>query len=234
MKTINNLLLEEANMTTSIVYHSQNSLKTSIESYLGDDTPGMKNLLSDLFSERRLYLGTLENIVRDLGGSTTCKICYLSPSIISPNMHISLFVAAKLAMALLQSEEKEAPVPQVYSLLKPEASRKTFWNDIHQASLMVLLRCRIDMFLTGSRLIDKDKSYVRLSRQVFFMTFPIERLWLYFKIARNLDKFDVDEITNQIAGLELGGVEDKFAKFLAYFPDKRDYLVPMMYLQAMQ
>lgn len=44
------------------------------------------------------------------------------------------------------------------------------------------------------------------------MTFPVERLWLYFKIARNLDKFDVDDFTNQIADLELGGVEDKFAK----------------------
>lgn len=77
---------------------------------------------------------------------------------------------------------------------------------------MVLLRCRIDTFLKNSRLIDKDKCYVRLSRQVFFMTFPVERLWLYFKIARNLDKFDVDDFTNQIADLELGGVEDKFAK----------------------
>ncbi|KAJ5918122.1 hypothetical protein N7454_010497 [Penicillium verhagenii] len=77
MKTINNLLLEEAYMTTSIVYHSQNSLKTSIESYLRNDTPGMENLLSDLFSERRQYLTTLEKIVRDLGGSTTCKIHYL-------------------------------------------------------------------------------------------------------------------------------------------------------------
>lgn len=119
MKTINNLLLEEANKTTSIVYYSHNALKTSIESYLRDDTPGMKNLLSDLFNERHLYLTTLEKIVRDLSGSTTCRIRYLSPSIMSPNMHMSLFVAAKLAMALLQSEEKEAPVPQVYSLLKP-------------------------------------------------------------------------------------------------------------------
>lgn len=44
------------------------------------------------------------------------------------------------------------------------------------------------------------------------MTFPVERLWLYFKIARNLDKFDDDDFTNQVADLELCGVEDKFAK----------------------
>lgn len=126
MKIINNLLLEEAKMTTSIVYHSHNSLKTSIESYLRDGTSGMKNLLSDIFNERRVYLTTLEKIVRDLGGSTTCRIDYLSPSIISSNMHMSLFVAAKLAMALLQSEEKEAPIPQVYSLLKPGMSTAVF------------------------------------------------------------------------------------------------------------
>ncbi|OOQ89162.1 hypothetical protein PEBR_10870 [Penicillium brasilianum] len=233
MKIINNLLLDEAKTTTSIVYHSHDSLKTSIESYLRDDTPGMKDRSNNLFDERHLYLTTLEKIVRDLGGSTTYQIHHLAPSIISPNMHMSLFVAAKLAMELLQSEEKEAPLPHVYSLLKPEASRKAFWNDIHQASLMVLLRCRIDTLLKDSLMIEKVKSSVRLSRQVFFMTFPVERLWLYFKIARNLDKFDNDDFTIQIADLELGGVEDKFAKFLAYFPDKRDYLVPMMYFQAM-
>jgi hypothetical protein len=49
--------------------------------------------------------------VRDLSGSTTCRIYYLSLSIMSPNIHMSLFVAAKLTMALLQSGEKEAPVP---------------------------------------------------------------------------------------------------------------------------
>lgn len=44
------------------------------------------------------------------------------------------------------------------------------------------------------------------------MTFPVERLWLFLKIARNLDNFDIDDFTNQVADLELCGVEDKFAK----------------------
>lgn len=111
IKTINNLLLEEANITTSIIYHSHNSLKISIESYLNDDTPSIKNLLSDLFSERYLYLTTLKKIIRNLGGSTAYRIYYLSLSIISPNIHISLFITTKLTIALLQSEEKEAPIP---------------------------------------------------------------------------------------------------------------------------
>jgi hypothetical protein len=35
------------------------------------------------------------------------------------------------------------------------------------------------------------------------MEFPIERLWLYFKIARNMGKFDLGDFNKQIADLEL-------------------------------
>lgn len=85
------------------------------------------------------------------------------------------------------------------------------------------------------------------------MTFPPERLWLYFKMARNLSKFDSDDFQIQIEHLMLEGIEDKFSKcelwfictkiyldvvstdldlVIAYFPNKRDYLVPKMYCQA--
>jgi hypothetical protein len=119
MAIINNLLLEEAYNTSSIVYHSQASLRTSIERYLEDETRGMKNLLSDPFDERRLYLTTLGKVVRHLGGSTTYRIHHLRPGLKSPQLHMSLFVAAKIAIELLQSEKTESSIPQVYSLLKP-------------------------------------------------------------------------------------------------------------------
>jgi hypothetical protein len=118
MTIISNLLLEEAYNTSSIVYHSKASLRTSIERYLEDETLGMKNILSDPFDERRLYLTTLENVVRHLGGSTVCRIHHLRPGLQSPQMHMPLFVAARIAIELLQSEETESFIPQVYSLLK--------------------------------------------------------------------------------------------------------------------
>jgi hypothetical protein len=55
IKTINNFLLEEANITTSIVYYSHNALKTSIESYLRDNTPGMKIFLA-IYSISVIYI----------------------------------------------------------------------------------------------------------------------------------------------------------------------------------
>ena len=43
------------------------------------------------------------------------------------------------------------------------------------------------------------------------MNFPPERLWVYAKIARNMDKFDNEDFTRRIADLNLGGIEDEFA-----------------------
>lgn len=77
---------------------------------------------------------------------------------------------------------------------------------------MLLLRIKVDVILKDSSLNDLDKDYVRLSRQRFFMEFPVERLWLYFKIARNMGKFDLGDFNKQIADLEITGVEDKFGK----------------------
>jgi hypothetical protein len=73
---------------------------------------------------------------------------------------------------------------------------------------MLLLRIKVDVILNNSCLTNEDKSFVRLSRQAFFMEFPVERLWLYFKIARNMSRSD----------LELNGVEDKFAKCEQFLP----------------
>lgn len=103
-----------------------------------------------------------------------------------------------------------------------ESNLETFWHDTHQASLMLLLRAKLDTALHQSTLPEKDKYFVRHQRQTFFMTFPVERLWLYLKIARNMDKFDSDDFTVQIAELALSGPEDKYAKggflFSAPFP----------------
>jgi hypothetical protein len=77
---------------------------------------------------------------------------------------------------------------------------------------MLLLRIKVDVILNDWCLINEDKIFVKLSRQAFFMEFPVERLWLYFKIARNMSRFDLDDFNKQIADLELDGVEDKFAK----------------------
>lgn len=114
--TINNLLLEEACRTSSIVYRSATSLKSSLERYLEDETDGMKTVLDSPLDSRRVYLITLEKIVRDLRGTARCKTRKFGLN--APQMHMALHVAAEVAIQLLQNK-KEKPLPWVYSLLKP-------------------------------------------------------------------------------------------------------------------
>lgn len=123
---INNFLLKEACTRSSIVYHLSATLSTSIEKYLEDETLGMKYALSSPFDERHLYLTTVERIARHLGSSTTCRVHHLHPGLRSPLMHMSLIVAARLAVELLQSEVRESSIPQVYYLLKLGISAAIF------------------------------------------------------------------------------------------------------------
>ncbi|RHZ58906.1 hypothetical protein CDV55_105599 [Aspergillus turcosus] len=227
---INNLLLEEAYSTSSIVFHSRQSLEASIENYFEDKTDGLKHALVSPLENRVLYLTTLEKILRKLGGTARCKVKTFR--LHSVRVHMSEHVAGEVAVQLFQNEETEGPLPWVYALLKPEAGRETFWYDIYQASLMMLLKIKVDAALGKSSLTDQEKWSARLHLQSFFMTFPTERLWLYLKIARNMDKFDLDDFKVQIAPLVLEEIEDKYAKFIAYFPTKRDYLTAMMFFQA--
>jgi hypothetical protein len=77
---------------------------------------------------------------------------------------------------------------------------------------MMLLKIKVDAALGKSCLTDQEKWSARLHLQSFFMTFPTERLWLYLKIARNMDKFGLDDFEVQTAPLVLEGIEDKYVK----------------------
>jgi hypothetical protein len=72
MTIINNLLLEEAYLTSSIVYHSRESLKANLENYMKADIYGMKAIF-DPQEKRHVFLTTLEKICRDLGSSVSCR-----------------------------------------------------------------------------------------------------------------------------------------------------------------
>ncbi|KAJ6149000.1 hypothetical protein N7471_000199 [Penicillium samsonianum] len=145
---------------------------------------------------------------------------------------MSSIVALEVGIGLLKNLGTERLLPRAYLLLKPGASQRTFWNDVHQAGLLELLRIKVDRALKTSRLTDREKFFVRESRQDFFMTFPPERLWVYFKISRNMDKFDSQDFTKRIADLKLGGIEDEFAICIASSPEKRSDLVQAMFQQA--
>lgn len=76
----------------------------------------------------------------------------------------------------------------------------------------MLLRIKLDGALKKSGLSDQEKSAFRGQRDTFFISFPVERLWLLFKIMRNMGRCDIDDIETCTPELELGGVEDMYAE----------------------
>lgn len=117
---INNLFLEEAHATSSIVYHSRASLKANIENYFKVDIDGMKAILDPL-EKRHLYLTTLEKICRDLGSSVSCRKTIIEP-IFPPDqghIHMSSVVALEVGIGLLKNPGTERLLPRAYLLLKP-------------------------------------------------------------------------------------------------------------------
>lgn len=109
---INNIFLEEADCTSSIIYHSEAIFKQSIECYLRDTTPGMKQLVSHPLDKRKPYLMTLRKIVRDLGGNGKC---HFKPAP-RKDVHMSEHVAQEVGIQLLQRQDGD--LTQVYQLLK--------------------------------------------------------------------------------------------------------------------
>lgn len=115
--TINNILLEEAHSTCSIVYHSSASLKSSVENFLTD---GMKYVLDNPSDSQRFYLKKLEKILRHLGSTAKCKMGKFR--LLSARISMSQHVADEVAIQLVRSEEMDGSLPRAYSLLKPGAS----------------------------------------------------------------------------------------------------------------
>ncbi|RMJ25980.1 hypothetical protein PHISP_03158 [Aspergillus sp. HF37] len=119
---INNLFLEEAYTTSSIVYHSATFFRTSLERYLQDKTPGMKSVVDHPLEKRQPYLMTLSKIVRDLGGTAKCHFV-LNPLKYEIHMadeiHMAEHVALEVGIQLLQKEaDGTTLLPWVYLLLK--------------------------------------------------------------------------------------------------------------------
>lgn len=109
---INNILLEEAYTTSSIAYRSATFLRTSLERYLQDTTPGMKDLIWHPLEKRRPYLMTLRKIVRELGGSTKCHSVPVRPEI-----HMAEYVAQEVGIQLLQMEPEGSLFAWAYLLI---------------------------------------------------------------------------------------------------------------------
>ncbi|KAL4866502.1 hypothetical protein BDV12DRAFT_187362 [Aspergillus spectabilis] len=109
MTTMNNLFLEEAFSTPSIIYHSLVSLRACVEKYFKDDRPGLKHVIDMPRDRRRSYFSALEKILRNLGGSARCKISPADLSKARILVHMALSVGWIVDMADLLSHAPERP-----------------------------------------------------------------------------------------------------------------------------
>jgi hypothetical protein len=73
-----------------------------------------------------------------------------------------------------------------------------------------MLKAKLDGALNRSGLSEAERSTVRVQVHDFLMSFPVERLWFFFKIVRNLRHCDTDDISSRMPDLELTGPEDVF------------------------
>ncbi|KAL4919625.1 hypothetical protein BDW62DRAFT_199638 [Aspergillus aurantiobrunneus] len=233
MTTINNLFLEEAYPTSSIIYHSPMALRASVENYFKDSSPLLKQVVDIPGDARRAYFNTLEKILRDLGGSARCMINPVDLSKARVRVHMALNVGLIVGTQLMQRQEPVGSLPRAYNLLKHNASRETFWYDVDQASRLVMLRTKLDGALKRSGLSDQEKSAVRAQIHTFFISFPVERLWLYLKIMRNMGRCDIDDIATRTPELELRGIEDGFAEAISMMPHMKGFIVPKMYFDTL-
>ncbi|KAL4974601.1 hypothetical protein BDW66DRAFT_161160 [Aspergillus desertorum] len=227
--TINNLLLEEAHHISSIVYHSPVALRSSLHKYLEDSRQGMKRFLDRSSDKRRSYFRTLKKVLRDLGGTASSKLHPFDLAEARIRVHMAIYAGLSVGSQLLNRQER-AMFPRAYTMLKQDVTVKGFWTDVDQASRMLLLRIKIDSALRLSNLSEDEKQAVRDQRAEFFMTFPVERIWIYLKIARNLNKFREDDFMVQVKPLVLHGVEDGYAEVIARFPSARGYLACNMFM----
>ncbi|KAL4877068.1 hypothetical protein BJY04DRAFT_222390 [Aspergillus karnatakaensis] len=245
---VNNIFLEEGYSTSSIVYRSPVHLRAVIENYLSEQTQGLKQFVDRPGDKQRAYLDTLEKVLRTLGGSAKCKIHPLDLSKARIYVHRALRLGFFVGLKLLESQ-KSGSLPPAYCLLRPGevqafslkilnltectgATRTTFWDDVDQASRLMMLETKVDRALHLSNLTPDEKDLVRAQRQEFFMTFPPERLWLYFKISRNMERCDIDDTGTDLPEPELEGVEDNYAEAIAMFPDQTKMLVRRMFMHV--
>ena len=118
MTTINNIFLEEAYSTSSIIYHSPVALRAAVENYFKDNDPGLKRVVDIPGDRRRSYFGTLEKILRDLGGSVRCKIHPFDLSKARMRVHMAMNVGFLVGIQFMERQEPAGSLPRAYTLLK--------------------------------------------------------------------------------------------------------------------
>ncbi|KAM0797655.1 hypothetical protein BDR22DRAFT_810083 [Usnea florida] len=195
VQRINMLCLEEAAQTMAIVYKSRKSLRTALEFYLTDKTPGFKQFYSEIPNDLNHvhmqlekdgrpshsrtedtylpYLMLLHRFAQDLGSTVDLKYDRVDP--------------VKVVFMPQMTKEQEAPYKKLGGILIADVKGGTtasLLEDFVQANRIVRLITGVDSLIRNSS--NKVKHIVRQNRERLIATLPARRVWLSIKRLRHM------------------------------------------------
>ena len=91
------------------------------------------------------------------------------------------------------------------------------FEDAEQVNIMMFLRIKIDVIMAANGLGDAQKEKVRGWCRMMFFGVRARRVWLYLKVARNMDNLSPSDFSVLRAPLNLDGPEDPFLKGTAVY-----------------
>ncbi|KAF2641828.1 hypothetical protein P280DRAFT_541282 [Massarina eburnea CBS 473.64] len=158
IQQINSILLENAYITSAIVFSSKLALKMSLEYYLRlPKNCGFKVIHRQENSPQLVYLKKLESVVRSLGSDVTLVFCRQS---FTQSRETTLLVLTELG-----------------------GSRNNIFKDLDQVRRMRYLRIKIDVHTRG--VPERIRQRIRDDlRDLFCQNVPTRRVWYYTKSLR--------------------------------------------------
>ncbi|KAF1847287.1 uncharacterized protein K460DRAFT_276406 [Cucurbitaria berberidis CBS 394.84] len=208
IKRINCIFLDNAHLTSEIVFNSASSLRESLQYYL--ELPadqGYKLVHRQKNDARLVYIKKLETIINTLG--STVSLVYKQALCVDDMEKLKASTLKQLQEDMLKHlPEQPTEFMQLYNTLG--GTHDTFFTDMEQAGKMRFLRIKIDVCTQGFREAIREK--VRENLRDIFCQLPARRLWLYLKSLRVMSLGSPGSPDEIMSNESMDGPEDVIVK----------------------
>ncbi|KAH7093417.1 hypothetical protein FB567DRAFT_515306 [Paraphoma chrysanthemicola] len=207
---VNDILLENAHLTSVIGYNSKQSLKESLEHYLELPTgSGFKAIYRPHDDARLVYLQKIEMIARSLGSTVVMSYEEIPGE---EEMEASRQESLRQLQKAMLDNIPEQPSEFMQLYQKLGGDYHTLLADLEQVKKMRFLRIKIDVVTQGFREVRRERVREHL-RDLFCQSIPSRRLWLYLKGLREMSLGSPDTPYEESAYAEtFDGPEDVIVK----------------------
>lgn len=209
---INSLMLEESYHISTIAFKSKLSARRALEHYLSmpcyQEGFTWKLVQTTPDDPKRLCIKKLEQALRKLG-SDTAAVYIGQPSAMSAERK------AEMLNEMLEKHLPEEPSEFMKLYMKLGGTRKTISKDLDQATKMVNLRIKIDVWSKGTD--ERIREEIRNHLRDLYCQLPARRVWYYLKNIRcmllegkkrNGLRFLMAELPKRSSDLVMNGPED--------------------------